>query len=456
MNYEESVRRLLSLGKELASPQQARVQKFNLENIRVLSSYLGSPHRAVPCAHVAGTNGKGSTAAMLESILRAAGLSTGLFTSPHLERMNERIAFNGMAISDADFAAEFTCVQSAIEHLLATGELAAHPTYFECVTAMAYHAFARRPVGFAIYEVGMGGRLDSTNIVQPEVAVITQVELDHENFLGHSIAEIAAEKAGIIKPGGWVVSSAERPEARAVIARRAAAVDARLVEIDKAWHIEKTVATRGCYRVEALAVNSDKRLTLDLPLPGRFQVRNALAAATAAQLLAARGFPVSDDAIEHGIRETRWPGRLERLLAHPAVFLDGAHNPAAARELAAFWQEHFSGQRIWLIYGALRDKAIDEIAGLLFPHAHQVFLTEPQQSRAISAPLLAEMTSYLAQRFAVIPSPTEAFDLAMSLAAPADAIVVTGSLYLVGHLRAYWMRSLRMAELKPARETKTL
>jgi dihydrofolate synthase / folylpolyglutamate synthase len=456
MNYEESVRRLLSLGKELASPQQARVQKFDLENIRVLSGYLGSPHRAVPCAHIAGTNGKGSTAAMLESILRAAGLSTGLFTSPHLERMNERIAFNGVAISDADFAAEFACVQSAIEHLLATGELAAHPTYFECVTAMAYHAFARRPVGFAVYEVGMGGRLDSTNVVQPEVAIITQVELDHENFLGHSIAEIAAEKAGIIKPGGWVVSSAERPEARAVIARRAAAVDARLVEIDKAWHIEQMVATRGCYRVEARAVDSNKRLALDLRLPGRFQVRNALAAATAAQLLAAQGFPVSDDAIEHGIRETRWPGRLEQLSARPAVFLDGAHNPAAARELAAFWEEHLSGQRVWLIYAALRDKAVDEIAGLLFPHAHQVFLTEPQQSRAISAALLAEMTSHLARRCEVTPNPTEAFDLAMSLAEPGDAIFVTGSLYLVGHLRAYWMGSPRMAEPKSARETTIL
>ena len=437
MNYEDSVRQLLWLGKELASPRQARVQKFDLENIRVLSAYLGSPHRAVPCAHIAGTNGKGSTAAMLESILRAAGLSTGLFTSPHLERMNERIAFDGTPISDEDFAAEFTCVQSAIEHLLTTGELAANPTYFECVTAMAYHAFARRPVGFAVYEVGMGGRLDSTNIVQPEVAIITQVDLDHENFLGHSIAEIAVEKAGIVKPGGWVVSSADNPKARAVIARRAAALDAKLVEIDKAWQIKKTVVTGGCYRAELLAADSHGQVTLDIPLPGRFQVRNALAAATAAQLLAARGFPVSSAAIERGIRETRWPGRIERLSEHPAVFLDGAHNPAAARELAAFWQENLSGRRIWLIYGALRDKAVDEIAGLLFPRAHQVFLTEPQQSRAISAPMLAEMTAHLAERYAVIPNPMEAFDLARSMAAPEDAIFVTGSLYLVGQVRAH-------------------
>ena len=442
MNYDESVRRLLSLGKELASPQQARVQKFNLENIRVLSAALGSPHRAVPCAHIAGTNGKGSTAAMLESILRAAGLSTGLFTSPHLERINERIAFDGVPIPDAGFAEEFVAVQSAIENLLATGELAAHPTYFECVTAMAFRAFARHSVNFAIYEVGMGGRLDSTNIIQPDVAVITQVEFDHENFLGHSIAEIAAEKAGIIKPGGWVVSSAERPEARAVIARRSVEMGARLVEIDEAWRVEKTEANRGCYRVEALGLQSNQRLQLELHLPGRFQVCNALAAATAAHLLAARGFPIKDEAIEDGIQQTHWPGRLEQLSSAPAIFLDGAHNPAAARELAAFWLENFRDQRIWLIYGALRDKAVDEIAGLLFPRAYRVFVTEPPQARAISAPLLAEMTSHLAERFDVISDPCQAFQLARSAAAPEDAIFITGSLYLVGHLRAYWMKSV--------------
>lgn len=441
MNYEESVQRLFSLGKELASPQQARVQKFDLENIRVLSTFLGSPHRAVPCAHIAGTNGKGSTAAMLESVLRAAGLSTGLYTSPHLERINERIAVNGQPISDEDFGTEFEYVQSAIEHLLASGELAAHPTYFECLTAMAYHAFAGRPVDFAVYEVGMGGRLDSTNLVQPEVAIITQIELDHENFLGYSIDEISTEKAGIIKPGGWIVGAVEKSEACDIIRRRAAALDARLIEIDSEWMVERTTVADGCYRIEARAKNFGNLLRLDLPLPGRFQVRNALAAATAAQLLATRGFSVNIDAIECGIRQTRWPGRLERLAARPAIFLDGAHNPAAARELAAFCRKNFAGQRIWLIYGALRDKAVDEIAGLLFPHAHHVLLTQPQQSRAISAPLLAEMTAHLAQSCEVIASPEDALQRALSSAEPADVVLVTGSLYLVGHLRAYWMRS---------------
>jgi dihydrofolate synthase/folylpolyglutamate synthase len=447
MNYEDSVTRLLSLGKELADPQQARVQKFDLENIRVLSDHLGAPHRAIPSAHIAGTNGKGSTAAMLESILRAAGFSTGLFTSPHLERINERIQFDGEPISDETFAAEFTRVQAAIETLLACGQLAAHPTYFECITAMAYCAFARRPVDFAVYEVGMGGRLDSTNILQPEVAVITQVDLDHENFLGHSIAEIATEKTGIIKPGGWVVSSAERPEARAVIARRTAELGGRLVEIDNEWRVEILSAEGGRHRVNATPTHSTKPLALDIPLAGRFQVRNALAAATAARLLAARGFSIADQAIIAGIRNARWPGRLEQLSSAPAILLDGAHNPAAARELAAFWETHLAGKRIWLIYGAMRDKAVDEIAGFLFPRAHEVFLTEPRQSRAISALLLAEMTSHLARRFRVVPDPATAFDLALSAAAPEDAIFVTGSLYLVGELRRHWHRLHEKASL---------
>lgn len=451
MTYEESVQRLLALGKELASPQQAHVQKFDLENIGVLSRYLGSPHRALPCAHVAGTNGKGSTCAMLESILRAAGLRTALFTSPHLERINERIAFNAEPIQDADFAIEFACVDSAIERLLAAGELAAHPTFFECVTAMAYHAFATRRLDFAVYEVGMGGRLDSTNIVQPDVAVLTQIDFDHENFLGHSIEHIAREKAGIIKPGGWVVSSAERPEAREVIAKRAATLEAKLVEIDRAWQIESMASENGCYRAEARSKISGKKLGLDIPLRGLFQVRNALAAASAAQLLASRGFPINDGAIEAGIRQTRWAGRLERVSENPAVFFDGAHNPAAARELAAFWKEHLPNRRIWLIYGVLRDKAVDEIAGLLFPLAHQVILTQPQQSRAISAVLLKEMTSHLAQSCDAIPDPVKAFELTKSLAGPEDAIFVTGSLYLVGHLRTYWLRSTR-AEAAPVRK----
>jgi dihydrofolate synthase/folylpolyglutamate synthase len=440
MTYEESVRALFSLGRELAAPQQARVQKFGLANIAILAEDLGQPQRHSPCAHIAGTNGKGSTAAMLESILRAAGLRTGLYTSPHLERINERIRIDGENISDQDFAAAWTRVHCSIESLMASGKLTAHPTFFECVTAMAFLAFAQHPVDFAIYEVGLGGRLDATNIVEPEVAIITPIDFDHENFLGHSIEEIAGEKAGIIKPGAWVVSASERPEARAVIARRCTEMDARLVEVDATARAEDLHSNGGLYSAGAAFAHSRKQLVLAPRLPGRFQIRNALTAVVAARLLAERNFPVPDAAIERGIATANWAGRLERLAIQPDLYLDGAHNPAGARELLKFWQENYDGHRIFLIYGAMRDKAVDEISGLLFPHATAVILTEPHQPRAISAPLLAEMTSQDAKDTIVVRDPGEALETALERAGPQDAVFATGSLYLVGELRSYWSK----------------
>jgi dihydrofolate synthase/folylpolyglutamate synthase len=449
MNYDQSVHALLSLGKELAAPRQparipgpaALVQKFGIENISILAADLGHPQLNVPCVHIAGTNGKGSTAAMLESILRAAGLRTGLYTSPHLERINERIRINGENISDDDFAAAWTRVRASIESLMASGKLSAHPTFFECVTAMAFVSFAKLGVDFAVYEVGMGGRFDATNIVAPEVAVITPIDFDHENYLGHSIEEIAGEKAGIIKSAAWVVSSVERPEARAVISRRCAEMDARLVEVDTAWRLDDLQASRGFYRGVISSPHSQKKIPIEPALAGRFQIRNAMAAASAARLLAERGFPVDDAAIARGIATAHWPGRLERISERPDVYLDGTHNPAGARELLKFWEENFSDRRIFLVYGAMRDKSVDEIAGLIFPRAEAVILTEPRQPRAISASLLAEITSHFAKKSFIVRDPSEAISRALKLAHPEDAIFATGSLYLVGDLRAIWRES---------------
>ncbi len=276
MNYEESVRYLFSLGRELASPQQASAKKFELTGITVLCEHLGQPQRAFESVHIAGTNGKGSTAAMIESITCARrGLRTGLYTSPHLERINERIRVDGENISDADFAATFTRIQKAIEELLAIGRLAAHPTFFECVTAAAFDFFAKSGVEFAVCEVGLGGRLDATNILVPEVADITQIDFDHENYLGHSIEEIAAEKAGIIKSGARVVSAAEHLIARVVIRKRVAHQAARsLSEIENAFRIEDIVPNAssgpGCFSFTGISTNSGARIPVALSLPGRF------------------------------------------------------------------------------------------------------------------------------------------------------------------------------------------
>jgi dihydrofolate synthase/folylpolyglutamate synthase len=443
MNYNESVSYLLTLGRELASPQQALAAKFDLHNIRAICERMGHPERQFACVHIAGTNGKGSTAAMLASIVQAAELQGGLYTSPHLVRINERIRLDGAEISDEQFAESFTRVLAVIEELLASGRLAAHPTYFECVTAMAFDFFARAGTEIAVIEVGLGGRLDSTNVIVPEVAVITQIDFDHENFLGHSIEEIAAEKAGIIKPGAWVVSAAENPGARAVIRRRADEGGARLVEIDEACRISHVSAKEGRYRFrvalsDEFGTGLKQEAEIALPLAGRFQVRNAITAIAAARLLAQRGFAISDDAIVRGLGSMRWPGRLERLQEKPAVYLDGTHNPAGAREVLAFWREHLAGRRIHLIYGAMRDKAIDEVAGLLFPHAATVILTQSPQPRSISAAALAEMTSHLAETVEVIREPGAALDRALEIAAGDDVVFATGSLYLVGDLRRHW------------------
>jgi len=448
--YAEAVRYLYALGRELASPRQARVQKFDLQNISTLAKLMGHPERRSPCVQIAGTNGKGSTAAMLESILRAAGLRTGLYTSPHLERINERIRIDGEPISDAEFAASFDRVRQNIESAMASSALSAHPTFFECLTAIAFDAFAQAGVEFAVYEVGMGGRLDATSVVIPEVAVITQIDFDHEAYLGHSLEEIAREKAGIIKPNATVITAVERYEARAVIARRCEEQRARLFELDGLWKISELRSDDGFYHICAEWFRDDSIVNLSLPLPGKFQVRNALTAAATAGILAERGFSITWPAVEQGIAIVRWPGRLEKVSEHPAIYLDGAHNPAAARELRNFWDENFGHRRIILIYGAMRDKAVDEIAGLLFPRASHVILTQPNQSRAISVEVLSQIACHHAANCESTADATAAINRAIALAKPQDAIFITGSLYLVGEARSISRRRSTVGELPPA------
>ena len=445
MNYESSVRYLLSLGRELAAPTQAAAAKFDLENITILAERLGRPDRAYPSAHIAGTNGKGSTAAFLESILRRASFHTGLNTSPHLEKINERIRINGDEISDEAFAETFTRIHVLIEELLAAGKLRAHPTYFECVTAMAFGYFARERVEFAVFEVGLGGRLDATNILSPAVTIITRIDFDHENFLGHSLKEIAAEKAGILKPSVPLILAEQPPEAREVVLARASELGCPVIEPVRIFRLDQESMQNGSVRARVIDADSGKIFELAPSLPGRFQLQNALNAVAAARLLRNRGLQIPDGAITHGIANTVWPGRLEKLQSSPDIYFDGAHNPGAARELAFFLQQNFSGRKIWLIYAALRDKAVDEVAGLLFPHAAEVIFTAPRTSRAVSATQLAEIAGHHAAHFSVIPDAERAFEHALAQAAPQDAIFITGSLYLVGQLRHYWKQRAQVA-----------
>jgi dihydrofolate synthase/folylpolyglutamate synthase len=439
MNYDAAVHYLLSLGRELAAPTQAAAAKFDLENIRILAERLEHPERAYPSAHIAGTNGKGSTAAFLESILRQAGFRTGLNTSPHLVRINERIRVNAEDISDEEFAAAFTHIQQLIERLLAEGRLYAHPTYFECVTAMAFAFFAAERVEFGVFEVGLGGRLDATNILSPVITILTPIAFDHESFLGHSIEEIAAEKAGILKPGvPVVIAGGQRSEARQIIAPRARELGCPAIDTVSAYRINSVTFDGGCGVASVTEVSSGWSAEIAPRLPGRFQVSNALNAVAAARFLASSGLRISDVAITAGISAARWPGRIEKLSSRPDIYLDGAHNPAAARELATFLQDNFRGTRIRLLFGAMRDKAVDEIAGILFPLAGEVIFTEPRNPRAISAAQLSEIAGHHAAKSVVIADAEKALDYALAQSAAKEAIFITGSLYLVGQLRHHW------------------
>ncbi len=447
MNFQESVRYLLSLGRELAAPTQAAASKFNLENIAILAKSLGHPEQKYLSVHIAGTNGKGSTAAFLESILRRVGYRTGLYTSPHLERINERIRVDGEEIPDAAFADIFSRIHAVIEGLLADGTLRAHPTFFECVTAIAFLYFAEAGVRFAVFETGLGGRLDSTNIIIPQVSIITRIDFDHENFLGHSLREIAGEKAGVIKPGVPVIIAEQRDEARHVLLAKAHKSGAPVVETNTAFSIESSQMEDGGVRALVREIASGNKYQLNPQLAGRFQLQNALNAVAAVRVLQSQGFKIGDNAIEQGIATAVWPGRIEKVHSNPDIYLDGAHNPSAARELAIFLEENLRAKKLIIIFGALRDKAVDEIAGILFPLASEVIFTQPDTSRSISSSQLAEIAGHHASHFTIIPDAGKALESAIVQAAPQDVICITGSLYLVGQLRRHWQSSVRTGVL---------
>ncbi|HEY1207667.1 MAG: folylpolyglutamate synthase/dihydrofolate synthase family protein [Bryobacteraceae bacterium] len=418
MNYEDAVRFLYSLGNEV------KAAKLGLDRMSALLDALANPHRAGDFIHVAGTNGKGSTCAMIESGLRAAGIRTGLYTSPHLDEPTERISISGRPLSRQVFAAAFDQVHEAAERLIASGALDLHPTYFETVTAMAFVAFREAQVRTTVLEVGLGGRLDATNVVLPRLAVITPVDFDHEVFLGRGLSAIAEEKAGILKPGVPAVFAAQRPEAAQTLATAAAALG-----IEPVWTSDWRVADLALYPGgSCFRLMGPREYRIDCPLAGEHQVTNAVTAVAALDQL---GLPA--EAIREGIRQARWPGRLERVSATPEIILDGAHNPAGARALAAYINRFFDGRRVWLIYGAMRDKAVEEMGAILFPLADQILATAPRMARALRPETIRELTDH--PRLRTSATLEEALAIARREAAPDDAIFIAGSLFLVAEAR---------------------
>lgn len=429
MNYSDCLAYLAALGQEL------RGVKFDLANMRHMLAALGHPERSYPSAIVAGTNGKGSTSAMLASILTCSGYKTGLYTSPHLVRVNERIRVDGQEVSNDEFASAFSKVESVVGSLLDKGVLTERPSFFEFLTAAALVHFRSSQVSFAVLEVGMGGRLDATNVVEPEIAVITNVDLDHTEYLGTTHAAIAAEKAGVIRGGRPVISGCEHPDAAEVVRRRSAELGAELVEIPALARVENLQAHQGRYDFD-LGLNGTLFRRLHTPLQGRFQVENTAAAVAAAWKLAERGWRIPNEAIAEGVARAKWPGRLEVFADEPLTLLDGAHNPAAARALASFVSSELANRPLILVYASMRDKAIEEISGLLFPLASKVYLTRTSQPRAATPEeLLARSLNQAQPPIVIEPDPAQALLAARRTAPPAGVVLAAGSLFLVGALK---------------------
>jgi dihydrofolate synthase / folylpolyglutamate synthase len=453
MSYQSAIDHLAAMAPELAIQTGQTRRKFSLEEFAVLLHALGNPHRTFPSVLIAGTNGKGSTAATLSSILSASGLRTGLYTSPHLARPNERIRIDGAEISDADFAERFFRIRATAQKLVEDKKLAQSPSFFETLTAMAFLQFAEPAIEIAVLEVGLGGRLDATNIVDPLLSVITDISLDHMEWLGSTIGEITREKAGILRTGGTLVTLPQHPEANQVLGEIAMSlsvlgvsavpympgIEARYTSDSSVIALQSERSTS--YKVDVLGQTID----IASPLTGAHQHRNvALAIAASVELAISHGFPITPKSIAQGIRNTRWPARLERIrvenpLDHKSTewIIDVAHNPAGAWALRAGLRDLLPNQQLrTLIFSCLRDKPVSEMAQILFPLFDEVIFAPINSTRATPMrDLLAAAASTGTQAFSA-SSVSQAIEMALEHNGPSGSpIVVSGSVYLVGDLR---------------------
>jgi len=426
MDYAESLKYLYSLGHEVLAA------KFGLESISLLLEKLGHPERSFKSIIVAGTNGKGSVAAMIDSIACAAGHRCGLLTSPHLVRIQERIKFRGQEITEVDFARLSSIVREASESLVASRQLDAPPTYFEQVAAIALCSFRDCEAKLAVLEVGLGGRLDATNAVERIISVITSIDFDHQNILGHTIEEIAGEKAAIIVPGAQAIIGRQRHTAAGdVLMNRCLETAVLPVFANEPTAVTVTELGRVAFDYES----SHTRYARVMPgLRGRHQADNAAAAIEAAELLNDSGFAIPRDAILKGLHEVSWPGRLELIEDRPRLLLDGAHNPAGARALRAYLDE-FWDVPITLVFGAMSDKDIDRMAGQLFDVARTIVLTRVRDGRAADNARLGTAALSSSRNVIFAETVSQALSWARSVTPPDGLVCVAGSLYLVGEVK---------------------
>ncbi len=406
--------------------------KLGLENIAALVAAQGDPQDRFLSIHVAGTNGKGSVAAVLASVMKAHGLRAGLYTSPHLARVEERIQVDGRAIPPCRFLERLAELRAAIDGLMAEKRLVYHPTYFEVLTALAFMEFAEREVDIAVIEVGMGGRFDATNVVRPLVSVITTIAKDHEKHLGSTLREIAFEKAGIVKPGVPVVCGARGGAALRVIRGVARERRAPLVEVFGKGRSLEARPGRGGYRFVYRGERGSYSYTPGLA--GRHQGANAAMAIAAAEVLSRVWRPLDKAKVLSAIRETRWEGRLETVSRRPLVLLDGAHNPEGAEALAGHIRDVVR-RRVVLVFAAMEDKDIRAMTRILFPLASAVVLTRVPYERSATPEALLRATPLFKGPVFLEPDTRRAVELALSISGCRTPVVIAGSLFLVGEVK---------------------
>jgi dihydrofolate synthase/folylpolyglutamate synthase len=424
MNHSETLEFLNQRGNEVLG------MHLGLHRTRAIMRALGNPHKCYPSVHIAGTNGKGSVAAMVESILRHAGYRTGLFTSPHLVRVEERFRVEGCQIAPRSFASLATKIQKIEAALLKKNMLDRQLTTFEFLACCALLHFAERKVDIAVIEVGLGGKLDATNVVHPLVSVITRITHDHQNYLGNSLAKISGEKAGIIKEGVPVISGCRDGAPMRVIRNRAKKVHAPLLESFRESQVKIKGERRGHYTIDLQTPRRQYR-NLKLPLAGEYQIQNATLAVMAIESL--ESLPVKIGDVRRGMKSVRWAGRLDEYKSRRKTLLDGAHNPDAAQRL----RDYLIGRQekeIHFVFGAVRDKNIRQIGACLFPIATSIHLTPLANSRTSSPDEIAGLHKKFNSRMRVHSDMRQALYAAWRQCSPPGLVVVTGSLYLVGEL----------------------
>lgn len=439
MNYRQAEEYLNSFVNYEQIPGISYAQPgYSLRHVEELLNRMGNPQFAARTVHIAGTKGKGSVAAMTARVLTASGYRTGLYTSPHFHSLRERISVDGSLISEAEFAATMAEIRPFIESVRQDAAFR-QLTYFEVLTALAFAYFRKEQVDFQVLEVGLGGRLDATNVAKPAVCIITSISLDHTQILGNSLGQIAREKAGIVKPGCWVVISPQPEEAASAIKEICREKEAKVVHVgeDIKWHKTGGDMFHQSLVIEGRENNYDVRI----PLLGDFQLENAAAAVAALEIVGSAGFAISAADIAEGLAGVEWPGRFQIVQQHPAVLIDGAHNVASMKRLMSNIKEYFSDRRILLVFGTSSDKDIPGIVGELVSLSPQVIVVQARHSRAASLAVLAAEFSQRGIEVESGESISQALSRALSRADRTDLVCVTGSLFVVAEALDYFSAS---------------